>query len=1270
MKHFKQSELTFLRAALMFALMVLTTASAWAEKISVSFQTLVGNEWKTRQVDATVLTGNEKTLPWGYYVVNSNITFNHGVQFSGNVYIILADGCTMTMGSPQERLGTYGLYGSAGTISDNYGTDYELYIYGQSQQSGRLEIYSSTTKSNVSGIKVKSLYMYGGNIDLNGYNGINTRGIWDGYVIINNGNVSFTSTKNYGKGIDSHYFRMSGGTFYAYGLANHAIYSHDFAMSGGWLSVIDAGGIYCYSTNNDNNNGTFLMTGGNLSVNGKEKGIYAPTITLGLTKEGDQIKANNYYESTVTVQTGKKLMDNNDHAALYYGTLTDEQKNAIKGKTLVPAKFDGTGTEQDPYVIHTAKGWDAFCAMFGTSAAPYDFNDVYVKLGNDISVTTMAGISGHPFKGHFDGGGHTLTVNYSVDNENYIAPFRFVDGATFEDLNIEGTIYASAMKAGGLIGDGAFTKTTITNCRVSATITGGNETGGFISNGKVEIDHCVFNGKFINSYHHGGFIGHNNSDESSISNSLFDPQSESNYRHTFYSSGNNPTIGNCYYTTNAVADNQANLAHLITADPGADMTLKENSPNGVQFGTTCYAADEETVYLTLKAPGTPPDGYTKNDGNYWAGSQTLPFNGTYYTLVMGNKDVRITAFTLATYYITFNPNDGTLPEGLSYPTSYNILSDDVLLPAPTKDGNSFMGWYNNEGLTGNPVSCIPAGSTGDKAFYAKWEATRTKKSLLDCTAVVPNQTKSATSTTEYGERNYSYIYSKFEEANYPSYGVSVGETVTDVTTNPATTLTLGTDYKFGNVYYSDMTGMNEPEHVGDNCLVEIIGMGDYDGTLYAPFIIIGPSVSNQTWGDLTWSLSNGELSISLTNPANGNKPMPETTREGYPWYPFGSYITSITIDEGITTIAASAFASTSNVSTYGNVTSVSLPSTLTSIGDYAFDHCTGATITIPTNTTTFGSAPFNQVGHEDNGVIKGGVTATLSDTGDNSALIGALSSAKYANVTINRTLYKDGAWNTLCLPFDMTNAQLTDQLAPYALKEVDVDNYYDANNIPYEKRDDGKYYNGSTEYTGTDPLHQTGLDGTTLNLYFKDATSIEAGKPYIIKWNKPNDYVAYNGQNADACSDITSLTFNGVKIDADASTEVSFTGGKFKSTYAPKTFENEDKSVLLLGVGKNNQNQDVSTLYYPKPSGGKNPGINAFRAYFQIGDGTSAPQLTAFNLNFDDGETTGIKSLSPDLSPSREGSAGAWYSLDGRKLSGKPTHKGLYINGGRKVVIK
>ena len=75
-----------------------------------------------------------------------------------------------------------------------------------------------------------------------------------------------------------------------------------------------------------------------------------------------------------------------------------------------------------------------------------------------------------------------------------------------------------------------------------------------------------------------------------------------------------------------------------------------------------------------------------------------------------------------------------------------------------------------------------------------------------------------------------------------------------------------------------------------------------------------------------------------------------------------------------------------------------------------------------------------------------------------------------------------------------------------------------------------------------------------------------------------------------------------------------------------------------------------------------------------IGDGTSAaPQLTAINLNFD-GETTGV---TPLLSPEGEegaspwgGLVGVWYTLSGTRLDSKPTQPGLYIHGGRKVMIK
>ena len=71
--------------------------------------------------------------------------------------------------------------------------------------------------------------------------------------------------------------------------------------------------------------------------------------------------------------------------------------------------------------------------------------------------------------------------------------------------------------------------------------------------------------------------------------------------------------------------------------------------------------------------------------------------------------------------------------------------------------------------------------------------------------------------------------------------------------------------------------------------------------------------------------------------------------------------------------------------------------------------------------------------------------------------------------------------------------------------------------------------------------------------------------------------------------------------------------------------------------------------------------IAAHRCILTVSPVYTAPVLTIGT------ETT---SLSPVPSPSREGSSQGWYTLDGRKLNGKPTQKGIYVNGGRKVVVK
>jgi hypothetical protein len=248
----------------------------------------------------------------------------------------------------------------------------------------------------------------------------------------------------------------------------------------------------------------------------------------------------------------------------------------------------------------------------------------------------------------------------------------------------------------------------------------------------------------------------------------------------------------------------------------------------------------------------------------------------------------------------------------------------------------------------------------------------------------------------------------------------------------------------------------------------------------------------------------------------------------------------------------------------------------------------------------------------------------LVDNEDNSATIRD-NDGVTAEVTLSgRTLWKDNAWNTLTLPFDMTEEQVTAQLAPTALMEL------------------------SNDVTETFNDHPTGVtDDGTLYLVFKDATEITAGVPYIIKWD------------GDGSDNLVNPVFTGVTID-NASLEdnaVTFNGGKFIGTYTYTEYTEENQSILFLS-SKEEDERDF--LYWPL-AGAK---LGAFRAYFQMDEGT---KIRSFRVSYGQnaGEATGI--ISAKVSGDARDS---WYTVDGVKLNGAPKRKGLYIHNGVKVVIK
>ncbi|MBO4642687.1 MAG: hypothetical protein J5661_07520 [Bacteroidaceae bacterium] len=150
---------------------------------------------------------------------------------------------------------------------------------------------------------------------------------------------------------------------------------------------------------------------------------------------------------------------------------------------------------------------------------------------------------------------------------------------------------------------------------------------------------------------------------------------------------------------------------------------------------------------------------------------------------------------------------------------------------------------------------------------------------------------------------------------------------------------------------------------------------------------------------------------------------------------------------------------------------------------------------------------------------------------------------------------------------------------------------------------------------------------------------------------------------------IVNPVFRNVTINSSKPVGVKSKDGTttFQGVYDPVVFAKgtENRSVLFL------QNNN---LYYP--DGKEATTIGAFRAYFSLdgikgGEPEEEPEgdsgVHSFVLNFGDGET-GIQEIVNGKSSN--GKSDEWYSIDGRKLEGKPTQGGVYISNGRKVLIQ
>lgn len=250
------------------------------------------------------------------------------------------------------------------------------------------------------------------------------------------------------------------------------------------------------------------------------------------------------------------------------------------------------------------------------------------------------------------------------------------------------------------------------------------------------------------------------------------------------------------------------------------------------------------------------------------------------------------------------------------------------------------------------------------------------------------------------------------------------------------------------------------------------------------------------------------------------------------------------------------------------------------------------------------------------------VNLSLSDNASNTITV----SSDSKNVLLqDRTLYSDAAWNTLCLPFSIPAA--SDDRSPIAGAEVRE-------------------------------LTSASFASGILTLNFSDVTSIEAGKPYLLRWT---DAIADNLSNPVFLrATISNATpIETVSFDLGNDMSVQFIGN-----YSPFSIGSEGNNTLLyLGSG--------NLLYYPSAA----MTINSFRATFRLTNLTCAEKtsqsIRAFNIDFGDEGTgiTAIQSVEQD-NAGKTNQSGQWYAIDGTTSNSKPTQKGIYIRNGRKVIVR
>ena len=248
------------------------------------------------------------------------------------------------------------------------------------------------------------------------------------------------------------------------------------------------------------------------------------------------------------------------------------------------------------------------------------------------------------------------------------------------------------------------------------------------------------------------------------------------------------------------------------------------------------------------------DGMTRPDGNTGSYFMWLDGNGNSYEpgdSVPADVTTLTVQWTAPTYTVTLHANGGTINSGNVTGYTYGVGATLPTADDMTYTGHTFKGWYDNESLTGSPVTAIGNTETGNKEYWAKWEINQ-----YTITVKPENGKADITITQDYGtaitapadptREGYTFIgWDREIPATMPAENITLKARWKDIE-KPTGEIIIGT-----NKWREFLNTLTFGLFFKDTQTVTI-NASDNSGTVFVSYLVTNRDLSEEELGSLVY----------------------------------------------------------------------------------------------------------------------------------------------------------------------------------------------------------------------------------------------------------------------------------------------------------------------------------------------------------------------------------------------------------------------------------